>query len=200
MTATPPRGRWIARAYSAATVVLLAAVAWRLGPHLAAVVGLDLGARDRPRYSLVTLDGAGTPAAPAAGDASLGPVVTDATLQGRVVLVNAWATWCLPCRAEMPLLEQMWQRHRAQGFVVLGLSADTLPPAMVRAWMVDRGLTFPAAIGTARDFGAFGGVSVFPTSFLLDRAGRVRHKVVGPIGALSLEFAVRRLLEEPRRP
>jgi thiol-disulfide isomerase/thioredoxin len=180
-TQAPRPGRWINRLYSLLTAGLVMFLAWRLGPHLAAMVGIDMGSGTRPRYALAALDGA---------------PLTNETLHGKVVLVNAWATWCPPCRAEMPMLQQMYDRHRDKGLVIVGLSADTIPPSAVQAWLAQRALTFPVAIGTARDFQAFGGVGAFPTSFLLDRQGRVRHKVVGPIGALSLELAVRRLLDE----
>src|SRR5512139_25589 len=93
--------------------VLFAAV-WifilvRLAPHLGAIIGVRSGENIAPAFSVTTLDGA---------------VVSSAELRGKVVLVNFWATWCLPCRAEMPLLEGMWKRHAANGFVLLGFSTD----------------------------------------------------------------------------
>src|SRR5690348_1129242 len=82
----------------------------KVGPHLAAVVGYETGDRTRPAFRDATLTG---------------DSISSDSLRGKVVLVNFWATWCLPCRVEMPLLEAMYQRHRQRGFVVIGLSVDT---------------------------------------------------------------------------
>jgi cytochrome c biogenesis protein CcmG, thiol:disulfide interchange protein DsbE len=181
----PPRWRrWLTLGNVATVAVLLWATP-RLVPHLAAVVGVDAGDRRAPRYDVVTLDGMR---------------LTPEALRGHVVLVNVWATWCGPCRAEMPLLERMAARHRARGLVVLGLSVDRAPDA-VRAYLRSRGVTYPVAVvgpggGGPSGVAAFGGVRGYPTSFLLDRDGVVRHAVLGPLAPASLEPAVRRLLAE----
>lgn len=153
----------------------------RLLPHLGAVAGIRSGGNARPSYQVVTL----------AGD-TLGAE----SLRGKVVLVNFWATWCGPCRVEMPLLEAMYARHRDRGFVLLGLSVDRGGAPLVRDYLRSRGVTYPVAIVGGREEGAFGGVRGYPTSFLLDRDGVVRHAVIGPLAPASLELAVRRLLDE----
>jgi thiol-disulfide isomerase/thioredoxin len=113
-----------------------------------------------------------------------------------VVLVNFWATWCLPCRAEMPMLQAMSERHESAGLVVLGLSADHSGPDAVANFLRERGITYPVAIVGRETETAFGGVQGYPTSVLLDRTGRARYKVVGPLAMASLEPAVRRLLRD----
>jgi thiol-disulfide isomerase/thioredoxin len=122
--------------------------------------------------------------------------VTDSTLRGRVVLVNFWATWCLPCRAEMPVLQAMADRHEHAGLVVIGFSADRAGRDVVAAFLRQRSITYPVAIVGREVETAFGGVQGFPTSVLLDRTGRMRYKVVGPLAMASLEPAVRRLLRD----
>ena len=154
----------------------------RLAPHLAAVVGIETGDRTVPVFTYRTLDG---------GE------VTAEQLHGKVVLVNFWATWCPPCKVEMPLLQQMAERHDAAGLVVLGLSRDLGPPEEVRAFLAERSITYPNAIVGSEAERAFGGVRGYPTSFLLDRSGRIRHKAMGPLAMASFEPAVRRLLAEP---
>lgn len=166
-------------------VLLLLVLVWaapRLLPHLGALVGVGSGPDMAPRYEYATLDGR---------------VLGSDSLRGKVVLVNFWATWCLPCRAEMPLLDQMQQRHANAGLVILGLAVDRASTASVRAFVEERGITYPIAHVGPEAEQTFGGVRGYPTSFLIDRTGRIRHTVLGPIAPLSLEPAVRRLLAEP---
>jgi len=182
---TPFRGRlrrWL-HPWNLVFLAVLAFVLVRLGPHLGAVVGLRSGEDIAPDFAYETL----------AGD-----TVTSSGLRGKVVLVNFWATWCPPCKVEMPLLQSMAERHAAAGLVVLGLSRDQGPASGVRAFLAERGITYPVAIVGRDAETAFGGVRGYPTSFLLDRTGRIRHAALGPLAMLSFEPAVRRLLEEKR--
>jgi thiol-disulfide isomerase/thioredoxin len=171
------RARW-------STVLLGLVLAWaapRLWPHVGALLGVRAGDRARPEATVTLLDGR-----------SLSLV----DLRGQVVLVNVWATWCAPCRVEMPLLEQTWQRHRAAGFLLLGASVDRGDPADVRAFLAERGISYPVAIVGADVIQALGGVMGYPTSILIGRDGRVQHRVMGPIGPVTLEPAIRRALAE----
>jgi thiol-disulfide isomerase/thioredoxin len=171
------RARW-------STVLLWLVLAWaapRLWPHVGALLGVRAGDRARPEATVTLLDGR-----------SLSLV----DLRGQVVLVNVWATWCAPCRVEMPLLEQTWQRHRAAGFLLLGASVDRGDPADVRAFLAERGISYPVAIVGADVIQALGGVMGYPTSILIGRDGRVQHRVMGPIGPVTLEPAIRRALAE----
>jgi thiol-disulfide isomerase/thioredoxin len=181
--ATIPKARW-RRWLTPANVLTVLLVLWlgpRFLPHLGALVGVESGDQQRPVFAVTTLGG--KPA-------------TDSTLRGRVVLVNFWATWCLPCRVEMPLLEAMAKRHGPAGLAVLGLSVDRAGPEVVATFLRERNITYPVAI-VGRDVEtAFGGMQGYPTSVLLDRTGRVRYKVLGPLAMASLEPAVRRLLRE----
>ena len=173
--------RWLSP-WNLFTLAVLVWAAPRLLPHLGAVAGVRSGGNARPSYRVATL----------AGD-TLG----SESLRGQVVLVNFWATWCGPCRVEMPLLERMYVRHRDRGFVLLGLSVDRGGEQAVRDYVRSRGVTYPVAVVGAREEGAFGGVRGYPTSYLLDRNGVVRHVVIGPLAPATLELAVRRLLDEP---
>lgn len=166
-----------------ATLLFWGVLLWaspRLLPHVGALLGVRTGAPDAPAAAVTLLDGR--------------PLAL-ADLRGQVVLVNVWATWCAPCRVEMPLLEQTWRRHRAAGFTLLGASVDRGDPAAVRAFLAERGISYPVAIVGADVIQALGVVG-YPTSILLGRDGRVRHRVMGPIGPLTLEPAIRRALAE----
>ncbi len=184
MPPTAATSRW-RRWFTPWNLVTLALLIWaapRLWPHVEAVFGVPARGEVRPDWRVVTL----------AGD-----TLTDEAMRGQVVLVNFWATWCLPCRAEMPALQAMYERHRAAGLVLAGFSVDRGSAAAVQEYVQGRGVTYPVAIVGATEEGAFGGVRGYPTSFLLDRRGVVRHAVIGPLAPATLELAVRRLLAEP---
>lgn len=125
-----------------------------------------------------------------------GDRLTADSLRGRVVFVNVWATWCPPCRAEMPALQQLANAYAADGLVMLGLSVDRGPAQAVDAFLAERDIGYPVAIVTDEVIAAFGGVRGYPTSFLVDRQGVVRHTVMGPVGPLTLRPAIKRLLAE----
>jgi thiol-disulfide isomerase/thioredoxin len=164
------------------TIGVLVWAAPRALPHLGALFGARARESARPRFTVVTL----------AGD-TLGP----SQWKGQVVLVNLWATWCVPCRVEMPLVERSWRQHRAAGLRVLGASIDRGDPNVVREYVLQRGVSYPIAIIDRETLAALGGVQGVPTSILIGRDGLVRHRVVGPIGPLTLEPAIRRALAEP---
>jgi cytochrome c biogenesis protein CcmG, thiol:disulfide interchange protein DsbE len=153
----------------------------RLLPHLGALVNIRTRDASHPQYTVTTLSG---------------ETITSQSLLGKVVLVNVWATWCLPCRAEMPLLEGTWQRHKDEDFVLLGASVDHGGPAAVEQYVRSRNVTYPVAIVGQDVLDAIGGVRGYPTSVLIGRDGTVRHRVLGPIAPLSLEPAIRRALAD----
>ncbi|MDA3971160.1 MAG: TlpA disulfide reductase family protein [Desulfobulbaceae bacterium] len=109
-----------------------------------------------------------------------------AQLQGKVVLVNFWATWCGPCVAEYPDLMQLHTAYSSKGFTVVGLSMDK-SAGSVKRFMEKAGAVYPMLMGNSaisRDFGAGAGL---PVSFLIDRQGRIVKKYLG--GRPFSEFA-----------
>ena len=178
-----PRWRKFISPWNLVWLVILVWAGPRLLPHLGAVAGVETRLRT-PRYALTALDGT--------------PLTPDA-LRGKVVLINFWATWCLPCRVEMPLLQRMAERHREAGLVVVGLSVDRGSEQSVREFLRERGVSYPVAVVGPDVERAFGGVRGYPTSMVMDRGGVIRHVVIGPLAAASLEPAVRRLLADERR-
>lgn len=114
--------------------------------------------------------------------------------KGKVVMVNFWATWCPPCKAEMPDLEKIYGMFKKQGFVVLGVSLDDEPtkavPGFLADFKKDTGvkITYPILVGDEAIADAYGGIRGIPTTFLIDRKGIVRKKYIGPPGQSSEEI------------
>lgn len=109
-----------------------------------------------------------------------GQAVRLSAYRGQVVLVNLWATWCPPCRDEMPSMERLHQRLRERGFVLLAVSQDEGGAAVVKPFVEQMQVTFPVLVDPQGEVGKKYGVWGFPESFLVDREGRIVDRVIGP--------------------
>lgn len=103
-----------------------------------------------------------------------GPNLRLAEQRGRVVMVNFWATWCGPCRQEMPHLARLYDKYRASGFVLLGVNVDDDPKKAVDL-AAKLGLRFPVSLDTDKKVSRLYDLSTMPSTVLIDREGRVRH-------------------------
>ena len=138
--------------------------------------------RSAPTLTVRTLDGA-----PA----------TLAKLRGQAVLVNFWATWCEPCRTELPILSKLDTQHRARGLAVVGVSVDaSLTPSEVKAFASRRGGTFPLWQDPQESLATAFGVQTLPASFLIDRAGNLVWSATGAIASddAALALAIEKAL------
>ena len=99
--------------------------------------------------------------------------------RGKPVLINFWATWCAPCREEMPAMERLYRRHHERGFVLLAVSVDT-DAALVRPFLEQHKLTFPVALDSTMSLANAYGVRALPSSFLVDRDGNLAALALGP--------------------
>jgi cytochrome c biogenesis protein CcmG/thiol:disulfide interchange protein DsbE len=104
-----------------------------------------------------------------------------ATLKGKAVVVNFWASWCIPCRDEAPVLQQTYERYRDQGLVVLGVDVNDFRRD-ARRFMERYGVTYPVVYdGKGSTVGKWG-VTGFPETFFVDRSGRlVGERISGPV-------------------
>lgn len=177
----PGRLPWLRATEALLWLVVAVLFVWRVSPPVRAAIGHPTTGTAAPAVTLDMLDG--------------GALRLDA-LQGRVVLVNFWATWCPPCRAEMPGFETVYQARRAGGFTVVGISMDEGSRAAVAAFLRDHGITYPVAMATPETVAAFGDINSFPTSFLIDRHGRIRYVVRGIFAPETLGTVVDRLIAE----
>lgn len=123
-----------------------------------------------------------------------GSELSSADLAGKVVVVDFWATWCPPCRAEIPGYIEMQDALRDQDVVILGVSLDEGGPSVVKDFAERFGINYELVMGDRSVTDAFGGVRVIPTTFLIDRDGQVRHRKEGMMERADYEPLVRSLL------
>ena len=160
-------------------------------------------------WAVVTEEGGDLAAASARGERPQAPdftlerldeegELTLSSLRGQGVVLNVWASWCIPCKEEAPFLEQVWRENRRNGLVVVGLDAKDFRRD-ARNFMRRYGLTFPVVYDGPGDTLSGYGVTGFPETFVLDREGRVLETFVGAVNSdedrARLRAAVERALE-----
>ncbi|MBI3356481.1 MAG: TlpA family protein disulfide reductase [Nitrospirae bacterium] len=108
-----------------------------------------------------------------------GNVMSLSRLRGKVVLLNFWATWCGPCRVEMPAMEQLYRTFPRGEFEILAVSTDPQGAAVTRPFQQEMGLTFPILHDSEYRVGLTYGARTLPMTFMVDRQGIVRQKIFG---------------------
>jgi peroxiredoxin len=98
--------------------------------------------------------------------------------QGKLVLLNFWATWCIPCRAEMPAMQQLYQEFQEQGLVVMAVNFQDAPEAVL-AFSQELQLTFPMPLDRKGTVAAAYGVRGLPTTYVVNREGRIIGQAIG---------------------
>lgn len=108
-----------------------------------------------------------------------GGKVTLSDLRGKVVLLNFWATWCPPCREEMPSMESLHKKYEGKDMVVLAVAIDRKGEKIVRPFIEEKGFTFPVLIDKKGDVSDSYGVFAVPTTYIIGKDGTVLEKVQG---------------------
>jgi cytochrome c biogenesis protein CcmG/thiol:disulfide interchange protein DsbE len=139
----------------------------------------------------------GRPAASISLTTFAGTPLSLEALRGRVVVVNFWASWCVPaCYEEAPVLEQAWRDYKDRGVTLVGINIQDKDEA-ARKFMEQFGFSFPNAMDVggkvAIDYGVYG----VPETFFIDRRGRIRQRTVGAVSEEAFRGHVERLLAEP---
>ena len=114
--------------------------------------------------------------------------------RGKPVVLDFWATWCSPCRASMPHLDRIQERHARDGLVVLGLSVDEVGSAKVKRFAERLGVRFRLAMAEEKLLDQYGPIRQIPTTFFINRRGEVVRRTVGYLDAETLDAYVRELL------
>jgi thiol-disulfide isomerase/thioredoxin len=118
-----------------------------------------------------------------------GKAVSKADWAGKVVLVNFWATWCPPCREEIPELIELQKQYKDR-LEIVGISEDDDPPAKVLKFAQPQGMNYPIVMSTPELIDSYGGVPALPTTYLIDTQGRVvqKHSGLYPIDSYHAEI------------
>lgn len=159
----------------ATTILLLSAC----GAYTAPMPKLD-GAEPVPHISLPTPDG---------------DTLSIASFQGKVVFVNFWGTYCPPCVAELPEMQQLYDELSDEDFVIIGLNAEE-KPEKVKAFIAKKHITFPIVISDDATVNAIFGLKHMPTTWFIDRNGILRGKIEGQISKSMAKKIAKKLLAE----
>ncbi|HJT86673.1 MAG TPA: TlpA disulfide reductase family protein [Bryobacteraceae bacterium] len=170
-----------------ATALLLgcfAAGCSRSKPVPKASVESDHGRKAAPDFALKDADG---------------KTVHLSDYRGKVVLLDFWATWCGPCRIEIPWFGDMERKDKDKGFAVLGVAMDDEGWKVVKPFMAELKMNYRVILGNDETAQKYGGIDALPTTFLIDRQGRIASVHVGLTDRKEFEDAVQNLLQAPQQ-
>jgi peroxiredoxin len=132
-----------------------------------------------PDFSLESLDG---------------KTVRLSDLRGKAVLLNFWATWCGPCKIEMPWFVELQNQYASQGFQIIGVAMDEASKEDIGKFAKDMGVNYPILIGKEAVGEQYGGVPALPETFVIGRDGKIVDKILGLRGKAEIEDSIRKAL------
>ncbi|MBZ5640084.1 MAG: TlpA family protein disulfide reductase [Acidobacteriia bacterium] len=177
--------RWMSVAKAAPLVAAALAVGVACGGPSGQDAGRDGSAagtvvpRTAPNFSLPNLDG---------------KAVRLSDSAGKVRLVDFWATWCAPCREEIPSFKELYAQYKDQGFELIAISMDDEGATVVRPFVEKARIPYTNLIGNEAVSDAFGGILGYPSAFFIDRDGKIVASFVGGVPKKVLEDRIREML------
>ena len=133
-----------------------------------------------PNFSLTTKDG---------------KTIELAKLKGKAVLVNFWATWCGPCRAEIPDFIEVYKMYKSKGLEIVGISLDEKGWYVVKPFVESNKMNYPVVLGTQEVVQAYGGIDGIPTTFFVNKNGKIVDQQVGMLTRKQLEEKLKSILK-----
>jgi peroxiredoxin len=135
-----------------------------------------------PDFALASLDGKTT--------------IRLSDYRGKAVLLNFWATWCVPCKIEMPWFVELQNEYGAQGLQVVGVAMDDASPEDIAKFAQNMGVNYPIVVGKESVGDAYGGVQFLPATFYIGRDGKVVDKVFGLKGKHEIQDDIKKALAQ----
>ncbi len=163
-------------------VILVAGFAWTAASRVSssAQATRDSGRRATPDFTLDTLDGGR---------------FTLSAQAGKPVIVNFWATWCPPCRAELPAFEEVYRGYHDKGLIVVGVDVAE-SPEVVAQYVQQVGLTFPIALDASGEVTELYHIQGMPTTLFVGRDGKIKDMVIGgPLTRAAIESKISELMK-----
>ena len=151
----------------------------RMRQHGAVTLVGDVRGAPAPDFELASLDGR---------------KVKLSDYRGKAVLLNFWATWCSPCKVEMPWFVDLQKKYGNDGLVVLGVAMDDSDNAKIAQFASEMGVNYPILLGTDKVSDQYGNVQFLPTTFYIDREGRIIGKGTGLLGRGEIEQNIQKAL------
>ena len=140
----------------------------------------DVRGIQAPDFELVSLDGR---------------KVKLSDFRGKAVVLNFWATWCAPCKVEMPWFVDLQKEYGSDGLTILGVAMDDSDPQKIAQFASEMGVNYPVLLGTNNVSEQYGDVEYLPTTFYINRQGKIVGKVAGLIGKTEIEDDARKALD-----
>jgi len=179
----PPRGR---NPLALVVVAVVAAAMLYIGFHMARrsggpeappILGKSMPA---PDFTLESLDGKN---------------MRLSDFRGKAVLLNFWATWCVPCKIEMPWFVELQQKYGADGLQVVGVAMDDSSKEDIAKFAKEMGVNYPVLLGKEAVGDEYGGVPALPESFFIGRDGKIVDRIIGLKGKDEIEDSIKKALD-----